>query len=150
MMVDVNDDPMKNWMSEHDNDPISAVNARKKMGTTRGKMNEKLKRYITGFNSQYAEIKMAEPVTTIRQKVKGGVLAKGLELQTKCIWTGTPWYNKELPTPVDKSVFIQNRPELEVFVRLEKVMYHNITKKLEKLFRKTNAIFIPYQRSYRC
>jgi len=117
MMIDVNNDPMKDWRTEFDNDAMAAVSARKKLNTGKGKMYKKLKRYITGVNSQYAEIEMTKPVTTIRQKVKGGSSAEGLEYQTKCIWTGTPWDNKELPTPVDKSVFIQTRPKLDVFVR---------------------------------
>jgi len=131
MMIDVNNDPMKDWRTEFDNDPIAALSAlakgsalddlvsslRKKLDTGKGKMYKKLKLYITGDNSQYAEIKMTKPVTTTRQMVKGGSSAEGLEYQTKCIWTGTPWDNKKLPTPFDKSVFIQNRPKLDVFVR---------------------------------
>ena len=117
MMVDVNDDPMKDWQSVFDNDPYAALKARKKLDRGKGKMYKKLKRYITGVNSKYAEIEMTKPVTTIRQKVKGGSSARGLEIHTKCIWTGTPWADKELPDPVDNSVFIQHRPEIDVFVR---------------------------------
>merc|ERR1711944_6908 len=76
-------------------------------------MFKKLFQYIIGVNSQQAEIKMTRPVTTIKKKVKG---SSNMEMEVMCFWTGTPWANKQLPEPIDNSVFIQNRPELTVFV----------------------------------
>jgi len=110
--VDITDDPMKNWKSDFDNDPMAAWRAKKKLN--RPSMFKKLFRYIIGVNSQQATIEMTRPVTTIRQKVKG---SDRLEVKVMCFWTGTPWADKQLPEPMDQSIFIQNRPEITVFVR---------------------------------
>ena len=105
---------MKNWQKDFNNDPMAAWRAKKKLKMPSSKMFKKLFRYIIGVNSQQANIEMTRPVTTIRQKVKG---SSRLEVEVMCFWTGSPWENKELPEPMDDSVFIQNRPELTVFVR---------------------------------
>jgi len=112
--VDTSYDPMKNWQTDFDNDPMAAWRAKKKLNMPSSKMFKKLFRYIIGVNSQQANIEMTRPVTTIRQKVKG---SNRLEVEVMCFWTGSPWEYKELPEPMDNSVFIQNRPELTVFVR---------------------------------
>ena len=105
---------MKNWQEDFDNDPMAAWRAKKKLKMPSSKMFKKLFRYIIGVNSQQANIEMTRPVTTIRQKVKG---SNRLEVEVMCFWTGSPWEYKELPEPMDNSVFIQNRPEITVFVR---------------------------------
>jgi len=112
--VDISNDPMKNWKADFDNDPMAAWRAKKKLKMPNSKMFKKLFRYIIGVNSQQANIEMTRPVTTIRQKVKG---SQRLEVEVMCFWTGSPWENKELPEPMDNSVFVQERPELTVFVR---------------------------------
>ena len=113
-VIDVSDDPLKDWEVVFNNDPMAAMAAKKKMDRPSSTMFKKLFRYIIGVNSEQAEIKMTRPVTTIRQKIKG---KPGMETAVMCFWTGTPWANRKLPQPNDKSVFIQNRPELDVFVR---------------------------------
>jgi hypothetical protein len=113
-MVDVNDDPLENWREDFGDDPMAAMRARKKLNRPSSKMFKKLFRYIIGVNSEQEEIKMTRPVTTIRKKVKG---SSNMEMEVMCFWTGTPWENKKLPDPMDDSVFLQNRPELTVFVR---------------------------------
>jgi len=112
--VDVNDDTMKDWRTTFNDDPMAAMRASKKFNRPSSKMFKKLFRYIIGVNSQQAEIKMTRPVTTIRQKAKG---SPNMEDEVMCFWSGTPWADKNLPEPVDKAIFIQNRPELDVFVR---------------------------------
>ena len=114
MTVDVNEDPMKDWRTTFNDDPMAAMRAMKKLNRPSSVMFKKLFRYIIGVNSQQAEVKMTRPVTTIRKKVKG---TPNMEVEVMCFWTGTPWAEKTLPEPVDKAVFIQNRPELDVFVR---------------------------------
>ena len=114
MVVDVANDPMKNWKEKMGDDPLGAMRAMKKSNAPSSKMFKKLFKYIIGVNSEQAEIKMTRPVTTIRKEVKG---SPNMEMEVMCFWTGTPWANKQLPEPIDNSVFIQNRPELTVFVR---------------------------------
>ena len=118
----MNDDPLKDWEIVFNNDPMAAMAAKKKMDRPSSTMFKKLFRYIIGVNSDQAEIKMTRPVTTIRQKIKG---KPGMETAVMCFWTGTPWANRKLPQPNDKSVFIQNRPELDVFVRYVERICHN-------------------------
>ena len=105
---------MKNWRLKFGNDPLAAIRAMKKLGSPSSKMFKKLFRYIIGVNSQHVEIKMTRPVTTIRKPLKG---SPNMEVQVMCFWTGTPWTTKELPQPIDTSLFIQNRPGVDVFVR---------------------------------
>merc|ERR1712080_216358 len=96
------------------NDAMAAMKAMQKMKGQSSKMFKKLFRYIIGVNSQNVEIDMTRPVTTIRKPVKG---SPNMEEKVMCFWTGTPWANKELPQPMDKSLFIQYRPQVDVFVR---------------------------------
>ena len=103
---------------------MAAMAAKKKMDRPSSTMFKKLFRYIIGVNSEQAEIKMTRPVTTIRQKIKG---KPGMETAVMCFWTGTPWANRKLPQPNDKSVFIQNRPEIDVFVRYVKGIWNSKT-----------------------
>ena len=112
--VDISYDPMKNWQNDFDNDPMAAWRAKKKLKMPSSKMFKKLFRYIIGVNSQQANIEMTRPVTTIRQKVKG---SQRLEVEVMCFWMGSEWQNKEVPEPIDNSIFVQERPELTVFVR---------------------------------
>ena len=114
-MVDTANDPMENWREEFGNDPMAAMRAmKKKKKSPSSKMFKKLFRYIIGVNSEQENIEMTRPVTTIRKAVKG---RSDMELEVMCFWTGTPWENRKVPDPMDNSVFIQNRPELTVFVR---------------------------------
>jgi len=112
-MVDVSSDPLENWRDTFGDNPMAAMMAMKKSSPS-SKMFKKLFRYIIGVNSEQENIEMTRPVTTIRKSIKGRV---DMELETMCFWTGTPWENKKLPDPIDDSVFIQNRPEITVFVR---------------------------------
>ena len=112
--VDVTEDPMKGWRERFGNDAMAAMRAKKKMKGKSSGMFMKLFRYIIGVNSQHVEIDMTRPVTTIRKPVKGNA---NMEVKVMCFWTGTPWAKKELPQPMDKSLFIQYRPQVDVFVR---------------------------------
>ena len=40
-----------------------------------------------------------------------------MEMEVMCFLTGTPWATVELPQPVNNSIFIQRRPEVDVFIR---------------------------------
>ena len=104
---------MKGWREKFNNDAMAAMRDKKKNRKGKG-MFMKLFRYIIGVNSQNVEIDMTRPVTTIRKPVKG---SPNMEEKVMCFWTGTPWANKELPQPMDKSLFIQYRPQVDVFVR---------------------------------
>ena len=86
-VIDVSDDPLKDWEVVFNNDPMAAMAAKKKMNRPTSTMFKKLFRYIIGVNSEQAEIKMTRPVTTIRQKIKG---KPGMETAVMCFWTGTP------------------------------------------------------------
>ena len=112
--VDVSEDPMNGWREKFGNDAMAAMRAMKEMKGQSSKMFKKLFRYIIGLNSQYVEIDMTRPVTTIRKPLKGNA---NKEEHAMCFWTGTPWAKKELPQPTDKSLFIQYRPQVDVFVR---------------------------------
>lgn len=112
-MVDVGNDPLNNWKEDFGDDAFAAMKAMKS-GSPSSKMFKKLFRYIIGVNKEQETIEMTRPVTTIRKMVKG---RPNMELEVMCFWTGTPWENKKLPDPMDDSVFIQNRPEITVFVR---------------------------------
>ena len=59
------------------------------------------------------EIEMTRPVTT---KVVESDEKTTVDMDM-CFWLGTPYQSKEAPTPIDKKIYIQERPEMVVFVK---------------------------------
>ena len=107
---------MNAWRERFGNDALAAIKAVNRMNVTGppSRMFRKLFHYILGKNSQRVELSMTRPVAVVRIPLKG---SPNIELQAMCFWAGTPWINKELPQPIDKSLFIQYRPQVDVFVR---------------------------------
>jgi len=72
----------------------------------------KLFRYIVGVNEDTEEIDMTRPVTT-----KWSEEGKEVASAEMCFWAGPEWQKKDLPKPLDESIYVQNRPEMIVYVR---------------------------------
>ena len=73
----------------------------------------KLFKYILGVNKDGVEIDMTRPVTT-----KITVDEETMEATHKmCFWSGSPWAEKDLPEPLDKSIVFEDRPKTHVYVR---------------------------------
>lgn len=110
---DVTDDYLKGWQDRYDS-PMNAMRDRrnKRKDSPVRKMFKYLYQYISGVNKEVAEIEMTSPVTS-----KHIIKADNKEDVERCFWTGSPWENKDLPEPLKKEVYLQQRDEMYVFVR---------------------------------
>ena len=77
------------------------------------KMFMRLFRYILGVNQNNEEIEMTRPVTS---KVIPSKKTQIID-EEMCFWLGTPYQSKNAPNPIDKKVYIKERPEMVVYVK---------------------------------
>ena len=70
-------------------------------------------RYIVGVNQDAIEIEMTRPVPI---KVTPMKTSPKIDYEM-CFWLGTPYQSKNAPNPIDKKVYIKERPEMVVYVK---------------------------------
>ena len=104
-------DPFKNWREEFPNEE-----ALKESQLYRDqpdyKMFVKLVEYFKGNNGKGMPKDITLPITT-----KVSEKPNSMSEYETCIWAGTTWADDEPPLPLDETVYIQYRPEIEVFAR---------------------------------
>ena len=92
---------------------MQAMSSKSYYDSPSSKIFMKLFRYIVGVNLNQEEIEMTRPVTT---KITEFDENSNVDMDM-CFWLGTPYQTKEAPMPIDKKIYIENRPELTVYVR---------------------------------
>jgi len=120
-MEDINPemDPMNDWQSRYDNNPIAAMSDLKYKSEDRpaNDMFMRMFRYIQGVNDRYEKIDMTIPVPTTHNTT-----SNKMESQEMCFWLGSKYRsnknNVEPPIPIPSlGVQIGQKKGFTVFVR---------------------------------
>jgi len=111
--VDPLADPMRDWETKYDNNPMQAMAGKDWKDSTTSEMFMRLFRYIVGVNQDAIEIEMTRPVPI---KVTPMKTSPKIDYEM-CFWLGTPYESQEAPQPIDKKVTIVEKPPMVVYVR---------------------------------
>lgn len=111
--VDPLADPMRDWETKYDNNPMQAMTGKDWKDSTTSEMFMRLFRYIVGVNQDAIEIEMTRPVPIKVTPVK---TSPKIDYEM-CFWLGTPYESQEAPQPIDKKVTIVEKPPMVVYVR---------------------------------
>jgi len=129
--VDTAADPLAGLTFKSVQDALEVMQSRRWNKLPTSKMFKKLFKYISGVNDRTEEINMTRPVTTLHHVERRDYLGN-VEIQEMCFYLPSKYQPGHLhkeagpsprhaalepPQPLDHSVFIHTRPEMEVYVR---------------------------------